>query len=144
MAGDRRARVGPFRAETVTILEFLWTVAALVGLGFTLWMLRDARGDRRYLRAARLNGSRLLVANGAIRWETLRAIKMLLFLLIGLGAMTRENPPQVLTPGVFLYSCLALYVPLANVYGSVRDRRDRARLLENHEREDRARAAGGC
>lgn len=136
--------MGPFRAETVSFLELGWTVAALVGLGFTLWMLRDALDDRRYLREARLNGSRLLVANGAIRWERIRAIKMLLFLLIGLGAMTRVNPAEALTPGSVLYSILALYVPVANVYGSVQDRRARARLLAYMEREEVARAAGGC
>lgn len=136
--------MGPFRAETVTWLEALWSLAALVGLGFTLWMLRDARADRRYLREAGKNGARLIVANGAIRWEWIRAIKMGLFLLVGLGALTRVNPPQVLTWGGVFYSALALYVPLSNVYGSVRDRRDRARLLANHDREERARAAGGC
>lgn len=133
-----------FRPDTVTPLELLWSLAALVGLGFTLWMLRDARGDRRYLRAARLNGSRMIVANGAIRWETIRATTMALFLAVGVGAMTRVNPPQVLTPGAVLYSALALVVPLASVYGSFRDRRDRALLLESHGHEERARAAGGC
>lgn len=136
--------MGPFRADTVTWLELGWTLAALVGLVFAVWMLRDARDDRRYLRASGLNGSRLLVANGAIRWEWIRAIKMGLFLVVGLGALARVNPPQALSPATLLYSALALYVPLSNVWGSVRDRRDRGRLLENLEREDRAREARGC
>ncbi len=136
--------MGPFRAETVTWLELVWSLAALVGLGFTLWMHRDAMGDRRLLRRSGRNGSRLLVANALIRWERLRAVKMLLFLAVGLAAMTREDPPQVLTPVVVLYSALALYVPVSNVWGSVRDRQDRARLLGYLEREEAAKRAGGC
>lgn len=136
--------MGPFHGDTVTWLEVGWSLAALVGLAYTAWMLRDARADRRYLRASGKNGSRLIVANATIRWEWIRAIKMGLFLLVGLGAMTRVNPPQTLTWGQVFYSALALYVPLSNVYGSARDRRDRARLLANHDREERARATGGC
>lgn len=136
--------MGPFRADTVTWLELAWSLAALVGLGFALWMLRDARADRRYLRASGLNGSRMLVANGAIRWEWIRAIKMGLFLLVGLGAMTRPNAHQALTAGMALYSALALFVPASNVWGSFRDRRDRARLLAYQEAEERRKQAGGC
>jgi hypothetical protein len=139
--------MGPFRADTANPLEIVWSLAALVGLAFALWMLRDARADRRYLRAAGLNGSRKIVANGAIRWEWIRAVKMALFLLVGLAAMTRLDPPRALTPVTVLYSLLALYVPLSNVWGSALDRRDRGKLLAHLETEERARAAheaGGC
>lgn len=136
--------MGPFHASTASPLEVLWTLAALAGLGVGLWMLRDAQGDRRALRQAGLNGARLLVARGAIRWERIRAGKMALFALVGLLALTRPNAPQTLTPQTLLYSALALYVPLANLYGSVQDRRERAQILADLAEKERHRAQEGC
>lgn len=134
--------MGPFHANTISPLELLWTLAALAGLGVGLWMLRDAQGDRRALRQAGLNGARLLVARGAIRWERIRAGKMLLFVALGIAALTRPNAPT--TPQTLIYSLLALYVPLSNLYGSVQDRRERAQILADLADKERHRAQEGC
>lgn len=127
-------------AETVSWLEVGWTLAALVGLLFALWMLRDARGDLRALRRARLNGARLIVARQAVRWEWIRVGTQLLLLLVGVSAMFRPN--QVITGTQVIYTLLAFYLPLGSTVGSILSRRDRVRLLAYLSRVDAARKAG--
>jgi hypothetical protein len=121
----------------------VWSAVALVGFMLNAWALWDAYGDRAALRRRRLNGARLIVANGNVRREWFRVFKQGCFLAIGaFFALTRPaGPPQPLSAaGVVLVAGLLAAI-VSMVVASAFDRAERARLLERLARE-RAHEAG--
>lgn len=80
---------------SVSDIEIVWTVIAAVGLLFSAFTLGAARGDRRALIDAGIKNGRRKVALYTVLAETTRAIKQVIFLLIGGALMfVEEMPPR--------------------------------------------------
>jgi hypothetical protein len=105
--------------------ELAFSAVAAAGLLVTLWNARDAYGDRAALRASGRNGARKIVADDNIRRERDRALKLGIFLALGVCFMAsapanRDRPVTRL--GLALAAALL-------VKGSIQDRRARGRLI---------------
>lgn len=84
-----------------SILEILQTLAAAVGVGFNIWVLRRAVGDYCWLKANKFNGPRLFWARASVVHETLMLALQLLFLAMGLVSLYYP-PPYAPTEVVLL------------------------------------------
>jgi hypothetical protein len=111
--------------------EVAFSAVALAGLLVTLWNARDAYGDRAALRASGRNGARKIVADDNIRRERDRALKLGIFLALGVCFMAsapanRDRPVTRL--GLALAAAL-IAAEVLLVKGSIQDRRARGRLI---------------
>jgi len=78
---------------SVEDIEVLWTLLALIGLIFSIYNTREALRDRTALIESRTNGDRLRIANSIIISEITRVIKQIIFLVIGVIALTLTAAP---------------------------------------------------
>jgi hypothetical protein len=78
----------------VADIEIVWTVIALFGLIFSLFNVREAFIDRKVLRIAGIKNGRKMIADYSLVSEMARASIQLIFLTIGLLAMTYPDPPD--------------------------------------------------
>lgn len=85
---------------TVSDIEIVWVGLASVGVGFTLYNMISAYKDMRYLMGLKLppNGRRDLAVS-TVLVEAMRLICLLIFIAIGIAAMTLpEIPPDLQIP----------------------------------------------
>lgn len=78
---------------SISDIEILWTLIALFGLGFSVYSVREAAADSGALRRSGEKNGRLILARTTLRSEVARMIIQLIFLMIGLAAMTIQEPP---------------------------------------------------
>jgi hypothetical protein len=79
---------------TVGDIEIMWTLIAVIGLGFGAFNLRDAWCDRKFLIANDIHNGRRVIANYAIRAEIARIIIQTIFTVAGILAMILPEPPR--------------------------------------------------
>lgn len=80
---------------SVSDIEILFTLLAAIGIAFSAYTLSRAVGDKRFINHAGILNGRRRLARYAVWAEITRAIKQLIFLVIGILAMTRpEVPPD--------------------------------------------------
>lgn len=112
--------------SALQVVEVVWTIVAAIGLVACFIGLREAVGDRTYLRANNLNGRRLIVAQGLIRREALRLCIQLAGGYIGIYALGQPNPPDA---RLNFLTFLLVAMQVFTVINTVLDQRDRARLI---------------
>lgn len=78
---------------TVSDIEILITLIALVGIVFGVYNIRDAWKDRRKIVIAKVFNGRRLIANFAVRGEIARVYMQSVFAALGLLAMTLPEAP---------------------------------------------------
>jgi heme A synthase len=82
--------------------EVLWSVVALVGLGFALFNAREARQDLHAVLRSNQNGARLMWAKFSRLLHITLASVELAFVLVGVIAMFRRPSPDTSTGGQLL------------------------------------------
>ena len=84
---------------TFSDIEILWVLIALVGLVYSSMNAREAYADRQFIRDHSIINGRSLVANSIYFTELSRAVIQLIFLAVGVIAMTiPEIPPEADVP----------------------------------------------
>lgn len=78
---------------TVAGIEVIWTLIALAGIGFGVYNLRDALGDRRAIRIMGVANGRKIIADYAVRQELARITIQTIFAITGILVMLLPNPP---------------------------------------------------
>jgi hypothetical protein len=116
--------------ETADLAELLWALGAALGLLFSVMMVGQTFGDLDALRLTKRNGRLWTYAVQAFRNEALRALRLLIYVSIGIVALF--TPPAALenvgTLGVV--AALGLFgTSIITVLSSVFDFRDRRELL---------------
>lgn len=93
---------------TVSDIELVWTIIALVGLGFGAFNLNDALGDLDALNQLGIQNGRRIVAKFAIRQEIMRMTMQTIFAAIGILAMLLPEPPSapLTTVQAFIGFCI--------------------------------------
>lgn len=81
---------------SVSDIEILWTLIAVVGLSFSAYNLVDARGDLEYIYSEDIHNGRTFLARTNFVAEMTRVIKQGIFLAIGLMAMFVPEVPNTL------------------------------------------------
>lgn len=84
----------------VSIPEVLWTLAALVGVVFRARLMRDALEDRQASRVLDADPALGLIVAGRVRNESVGLAVKIGFVIIGIYAMTRPNPPGGVGQGI--------------------------------------------
>lgn len=79
---------------SVSDVEILWVLVALVGLVYSILNILDARGDKEYLDTHNIQNGRRALAKYQLIAEYLRAAIQLIFAMIGLAAMTLPEVPN--------------------------------------------------
>jgi hypothetical protein len=69
-------------------IEILWTLIALVGLFFALFNLKESLVDRKSIKSLNITNGRAKIAKTGLKSEVARVIKQLIFLAIGVIAMS--------------------------------------------------------
>lgn len=84
--------------NTITVPEILWTVFCLIGLFYNFRIFIRAFGDLRHLQIKRIDGLRRYSGRlSALTYGTWTLVQ-LVFVLIGVVAMTQPSPPhQIVT-----------------------------------------------
>ena len=82
---------------TVSDIELVWTIIALVGIIFSGFNVYNAILDRKALAKLPVRNGRWLLASFALRAELARMAILLIFFSIGIGAMLLQDPPSQLT-----------------------------------------------
>lgn len=84
---------------SVSDIEIVWVLVAVVGLTFSLFNFRDALRDKARLIRAKVSNGRMLVAQANLLGEATRAVKQAIFATIGaLAMLLPEVPPQANIP----------------------------------------------
>ena len=112
----------------LSAIEIVWIVASLVALYFTRKNYQESRADKEALQPLR-NG-RLVIANGSLRRDTVRMVKIAVMLLVGGAAAFVPGNPDSLVG--YLFTGLLLMFPLLMAYDSAADNFDRRYLLKTH------------
>lgn len=117
--------------ETASPLEVAWTLTALLCLMVATWGLLDAWWDRQALILAKLNGGRMIVANGAVRREWARAFHLVVFIAIGVfaGLAPPANPNNPITTAGLVIATGLILVELMVATATILDRVERVRLM---------------
>lgn len=118
--------------ESASWPELAFTIPAIVGLLVCWWMFNAAVADLHYLYARGLNGAREIVAKASRRNELLRTAIQLIFLIIGIAAITDVPQPYL---GLIVSGGI-ITAELLLVTKSILDRRDRGRVIEVLSRKD--------
>lgn len=79
---------------SVSDIEIVWTLIALVGVSFAFFNLIEAIRDLEALKAIGDADGRRMIAWLTIRLETTRVVIQSIFILIGILAMTIVDPPD--------------------------------------------------
>ena len=110
---------------TISLIELIWTVPAVVGLVLTSWQVRDIWGDRQTLHRSRWNGLARLQVEHWLRSELLVLVIHISLTSIGVVAMTQPPSPATnATPSVLGVVLTAVFVavPMLLMIRSAGDR----------------------
>lgn len=116
-----------------SLVEWTWTLIALVGFCVGVWSIKLAQEDLTYLRDNNFNGRRKIVAAGHRRREAMRALIQALGLYVGIYALRLPNPPGVRINAAT--ACL-MFMQFFVVLNTISDLRDRFRLVAYWKRTD--------
>lgn len=106
-------------------LAVVWLGAALIGAGYTLWCLRDARRDQRAVH--RVNGPATeQLALDEVRNEQLRLTAQLVMVIAGLFVVTPMSAEDRATVVRFLL----VFIPIILMVKSIRGRASRERIRD--------------
>lgn len=78
---------------SVEDIELLWTLIALIGLGFSVVNLKTSIGDLRFLKGKKISNGRLAVAQVNMYTEASRTAIQAIFLGVGIIALMLPAPP---------------------------------------------------
>lgn len=113
---------------TVSLLEGIWTLIAVLGLCYSIPSFKDVRDDLRELKRLKINGDKLLMGRANVRNEFIRAAMLSVWGLSGVGAaFLPPNPNQSTISQLLGYAFIS--IELLIVYGTYKDRSDRKTLL---------------
>lgn len=110
--------------STLSLLEALWVFVALIGAGAHIVGMLDAIADLQNLRAAGLNGARILTARMHLRNEVVRLAGQILFAVVGTRAAVLPAGADVVAIQIVF-----IFVATSLTLMSLLDRRTRHRLL---------------
>lgn len=96
--------------DTVTLIEIVWTVPALVGVVLSFWMLWSIRRDHRLLLARGWNGLAALQVRHWHRSEMVALVVHVVFSLVGILALTQPGGAGSTTPSLLTLVITALFV----------------------------------
>lgn len=109
-----------------SIVEVIFTLAAAIGMGFSLFSFLEARADARALDKAKIKNGRRKLATLASRDEGTRFLMQGLFVIVGLAAAIRPGATEIDIPSlvtqVLLVGSAGLLAWASGM--SVRDRRE--------------------
>lgn len=124
--------------NTIEDIEILWTLISAIGLGFSLWNLSEAKKDKVAIARANIGNGRSNIARTVLKAEIARVIKQLIFLIIGILAMTLpstpdqlDQPPKMVIIGIVLRWGLIIASALTS-YQAYLAYRLRSDLLNDH------------
>jgi hypothetical protein len=121
--------------ETASWVEIIWTVAAVVGLIISIWMLRDTVLDYYHVIVHSATTPKIIIAMGNARSELIKVGVYLLFFVVGVAAMMQpESTTQATVISTILRSAFIVMI-LLMVIGSLWDRFDRRQVLQAYLRE---------
>jgi hypothetical protein len=117
----------------VSILEAIWTIAAMIGLMVQVVLLASAIGDLNALKRTQQNGERRIIAWQNIRNEAVRLILQSVFVWIGLVASSL--PPRMPSRGGGVLTSVIIPLIYISVVvmisaSSILDFRDRRTLVD--------------
>lgn len=75
-------------------IVWIWTAAALAGLGFSWWNVRDSDRDVEALRSRRINGDASAAARFLRDSERLRGLQQGLLAFVGIAALATPLLPE--------------------------------------------------
>lgn len=84
--------------STITLIELVWTVPALIGLLVTAWMVADIWGDWRYIERLHWNGLARFQVKRWLHSEIVVLAINALLALTGLVALTQPQPATSASP----------------------------------------------
>lgn len=114
----------------LAVLEILWTVFAVIGVGFSLYNLFDVLTDMKVLSRSNMNGLRMLVARGNIRGEAVRLFILVFFCIMGFVFVTTPNAPETtVSVSSWIVRIGAISINAATLYNTVADRLLRHRIF---------------
>jgi len=87
---------------TVSDIELIWTLIAIVGLFFSLHNFKQSHEDLKFLRENGIGNGRVIIARFAMRAEAARALIQMIFITIGISAMFLEEADQGALPLKFI------------------------------------------
>lgn len=135
-----------------TWLEIFWTATGIVGLIVNLWALNDSLADMRYQEAApmpdkdapcllaqlRERQAHERIARGNARDETLRSLIQLVFVMIGIVAMSTapDNPGRAVSPLSWVFAVGLVTVQMLLVAKALLARRDRHWIIDSLTRRE--------
>jgi len=112
-------------ADFYAIMEAVWTVLALVGIGLSIYLLRAERHDRAL--AITENGRAGILSWALVLNETLRVGGQLLLFVVGVLALATPNPNAPATPLgpalillIVLFAAIGVAQSIVLVYTRVR------------------------
>lgn len=118
--------------ERISLLEFVWTLVALVGLIASAYALGDALNDRRALRrAADADELDHILMASIVRNEQYRLATFLIYISVGAGAMLVTDGPW--NPYRVLVGLGLLAVNIGGVVNLVKDRAVKKWLLRRND-----------
>lgn len=79
---------------TISDIEVVWVLIALVGVLFGIFNTTDAIEDREAVDRKKLANGRKLFADSAVYIEYMRLAVQIIFLVIGVAIMTIPDPPS--------------------------------------------------
>jgi hypothetical protein len=113
--------------------EILWTLVALAGVVLRARLLRDALEDRRASVVFEADPALAVIVAGRVRGEVTGLLIKSGFVVIGVYAMTRPNPPsgagQVIVAAVLIAAVAMLDW---NSWMSDRERKQLSRYMDDH------------
>lgn len=84
---------GTYYHGFVSDIEILWVLIALFGAGFSIHNLRESFMDITALRLSGIRNGRWKIARAALKSESARLFIQLIYIMVGIGAMTFQEPP---------------------------------------------------
>jgi hypothetical protein len=124
---------------TATLAELSYTLIALVGIVVSVLNTYDSHRIVRRVRAARMNGYRLLLAGMDRRTDARRLVVCSLLFIFGLDAcLTPPNPHAKTSQLGDVLAVVLIIVLTLTILDTYRDRRERHKIRVLMEAEDRA------
>ena len=116
--------------SSIQPIEVGWTTISLIGLAFQTSGLGDSISDYRNLKLDGRNGPRKIVAFNNIRTQICACTMHILFMTIGVVAMTQEpvNPHAPITLTSIVFTLVLVAVNAILVGNAILSRRSRAHL----------------
>ena len=120
--------------ENWSWIEVVWTLVAVIGAYFSANNIRDGINDLSALKKIDHDDymlevkSHRIVARGNIRRDALREFIQLIFLLLGLIALSLENPSRGISLVSIIFQASLIAVSVALTISAIGDHFDRVRL----------------